>query len=430
MRRLLGSERLIVGYDLGDDYSQISYCVTGGDVETLSLVAGAENFNIPTVLCKRDGVNQWFYGKEAIRFAEENHGIMVKRLLSLAVDGEMVQIEGTAYDPVALLTLFIKRSLGLFSSIATPDKIDAFIITCDKIDHRMKEVLSQVVGGLKLKASQISFQSHTESFYHYMISQPEELWNQQVLLCDYRESSVKVYRMECNRRTKPIVVYIEKEEYPFLVYEPFPEEENLRNDRIERLDSEFLEFVTNVFDRLGNVIISSVYLIGENFSEEWMKESLRFLCRGRRVFLGSNLYSKGACYGMLERFSPSETGKSHVFLGSDKLKANVGMKILRRGEESYYALLDAGVNWYEAESTMECYLQDGNEIELTITPLIGHTGRTVSIVLDDFTANISRLQLHLFLQEENLMVAEIADLGFGEIRAGTERVYRQEIELY
>ncbi len=427
MRRLLGNERLVVGYDLGDDYSQISYCISDGEVETLSSVAGAENFNIPTVLCKREQVNQWFYGKEALRYAEEHQGILVKDLLSLAVDGEEVQIDGKTFDPVALLTLFVKRSLGMLSAIASPDKIDALMITCDELNHRVLEVLSRVVSGLKIKMNQVSFQSHTESFYNYMIHQPEELWFRQVLLCDYRCGRVKVYRMECNRRTTPIVAYIGSEEHPFLQCAPMPDTESLRREKAERLDREFLELMSGICSRC---MVSSVYLIGEDFSEEWMKESLRFLCRGRRVFLGSNLYSKGACYGALERLSASEVGKSHVFLGNDKLKANIGMKVLRRGEESYYALLDAGVNWFEAERTIECYLQEGNEIELLITPLIGKSGKIARIVLENLPEGISRLQLHLYLKEENCLIAEIEDLGLGELRVGTGHIWQEEIDLY
>lgn len=427
MRSLFHNEKLIVGYDLGDDYCQISYCVNGNDVETLSSVAGAENYNIPTLLCKREGVNQWFYGKEALRFADENQGILVRNLLQLAVDGEAVQIEGKAFDPVALLTLFVKRSLGMLSQIASPDRIDALMITCVKLDHRVLEVLSQVVAGLKIKLQQVSFQSHTESFYQYMIYQPKELWEFQTLLCDYRDSSVNIYRMECNKRTVPVVAYIDNAAYPFLSYEPMPETEALRREKLERLDEEFLELMTKV---CGEQRISSVYLIGEHYSDEWMKESLRFLCRGRRVFQGSNLYSKGACFGMLERIFPTETGKAHVFLGNDKLKANVGMRILRRGEESYFALLDAGVNWFEAENTMECYLQEENVLELMITPLIGKNGKLARIVLDELPGTLSRLRVHLYLKEESRLVAEITDLGLGEIRAATGRVWKEEIDLY
>lgn len=424
---LSGGGKLIVGYDLGNDYSQISYSIAGGEAETLSSVAGAENYNIPTVLCKREGVNQWFYGREAIRYADGNQGILVDNLLELAVNGEPVQIEGKPVDPEALLALFVKRSLGMLSQVSSPDRIDMLMITCEQLNSRLLEVFARVVAGLRLKPEQVAFQSHTESFYYYMLRQPEELWSFQTLLCDYRDNHITVYRMECNKRTTPVVAFIENSEYAFPAYEPMPEAETLRREKMERLDREFLDLMTEV---CRGTLVSSVYLIGEGFSGEWMKESLRFLCRGRRVFQGNNLYSKGACYGMQERFSPSETGRSHVFLGRDKLKANVGMKLLRRGEDSYYALLDAGVNWFEARQDMECYIRDGNALEFVITPLIGKKGKLAKIVLDDLQGSISRLRIQVCLREENRLSVEIEDLGFGEFRPGTGHIWREEIDLY
>ena len=180
----------------------------------------------------------------------------------------------------------------------------------------------------------------------------------------------------------------------------------------------------------GERRIDSVFLIGDGFEEEWMKNSLRLLCRGRRVFQGNNLFSKGACYGMQERLGVSEVGKRHVFLGNEKLKANIGMDVLRQGEKSYYALLDAGANWYEAAHTAEFYLQDGQELELIITPLIGAESRREKLVLTDFPGSVARLQLKLRLESERLLVAEVVDLGFGEFRRPSGRSWRESITLY
>lgn len=424
----LSSEKLIVGYDLGNEYSQISFAASeDGEVETLSQVAGTQIYNIPTVLCKRSGVNQWFYGKEALRYEQEEQGILVKNLLALALDGEPIIIEGESFDPVALLTLFFKRSLGLLSQVGAPDRIAALMITCEILDHRLLEVLGSVVSGLRLKAVKISFQSYTESYYSYMIHQPEALWAYQSVLFFYRSSCVKVYRMECNRHTTPVVAFIGEQEFPFPEWKGLPEEEEARKGRCEELDGAFLRIAETI---CSDGRIGSVFLIGEGFEEEWMKNSLRLLCKGRRVFLGNNLFSKGACYGMQERLSTSEVGKKHVFLGNDKLKANIGMKILRQGEESYYALLDAGVNWYEAEHSVEFYIQEGNVLTLIITPLIGTESRTEEIVLQDFPGSVARLGMQLHLEAENVLAVEIQDLGFGEFRSSAGRIWKENINLY
>lgn len=422
----LNSGKVIVGYDLGNEFSQISFCLSDSrEVETLSQVAGTEHYNIPTVLCKREGVNQWFYGREALRYGTEQQGIQVENLLALALDGEPVLVDGESFDPVALLTLFFKRSLGMLSQVASPDKIEALMITCEVLDHRMLEVLSQVVTGLHLKTDKIAFQSHMESYYNYMIRQPEELRAYQAVLFACIPGHIRVYRMECNKRTKPMVVFIEESEYPFSGLST-SELSELTQQRGEELDSAFLRIAEEVCE---GKLVGSVFLIGDGFGQEWMKESLRYLCRKRRVFQGNNLFSKGAVCGMQERLGASGE-KEYVFLNHDKLKANIGMEILRQGEKSYYALLDAGVNWYEAETEMEFYLQEGNEVALTITPLTGRNARLASVVLEDVPGAVTRLRGRFYMETENVLAVELEDEGLGEIRPATGRIWRDAIELF
>ncbi|MCI6469895.1 MAG: DUF5716 family protein [Lachnospiraceae bacterium] len=411
--RLPGSEKVIVGYDLGNKYAQISCYVTGSEEEirTLSSVAGSSVYTIPLALSKRQGVNQWFYGSEAIRYAGEEEGILVENLLKLARDGEPVQIDGAPIDPVALLTLFLKRSLGLLSQVTNTERIGALMITCEELDHRMLEVLTAATEGLHLKTDQICFQSHVESFYYYNLYQPEELWRHKTILCEYGDASIRTYCMECNRHTTPVVAYMEEREFPF----PVPESD----EKMQEIAKKLCE----------NQMISSVYLIGEAFSRDWMKESLRYLCKGRRVFQGNNLFSKGACYGMMERLTPGENGKNHVFLGRDKLKSNIGMKVLRQGEESYQALLDAGINWYEAKNTMEFYLLEGRAVEILITSLTGKGNRIARIVPEELQEGIIRLRISVEMRDDTHLKVELEDLGFGTFRAATHHIWKEEIEL-
>lgn len=426
---LLKNDKLIVGYDLGNRFSQISYAVSAdGEVETLSQVAGAQMYNVPTVLCKRIGVNQWFYGKEALRNASEGQGILVENLVELALDGEPILIEEDSYDPVSLLTLFFKRSLGMLSQAGTSEKLGALMITCEQMDYRMIELLNRMLEGLKLKTERIFFQSHMESFYHYMIRQPEELRTARSMLYDYRGDRIRIFALDYNRRTTPVVAFIEESVADFPVwYTEGGDAEMLSEAYKQALDKAFLRLAELSF---GNKAVSSVFLIGDGFSEEWMKDSLRFLCRGRRVFQGNNLFSKGACNGMQERMHVSPAGREYIFLGNDKLKANVGMDVMRQGAASYLALLDAGVNWYEADQITEFYLQEGNQISLKITPLIGKETRIALITLEDLPAGISRIRARLYLEAENRLVAEIEDLGLGELRMPSGKTWRETIELY
>ncbi len=409
------SKKVVVGYDLWENFAQISYCgLEETEPLTVSAVAGTEQYNIPAVLCKRRGVGQWYYGKEAVKFAREEDGILVEDLLALAQRGEDVMVEGEAFDPVALLTLFVKRSLSLLNIRISLNQIEAFMFTAQELTPRVVDVLGKVAAGLQLQARHICFQSHRESFYAYMLHQSKELWKNDVMIFEYNKN-LRSLCMECNNRTTPKVVFIEQLNYHEVERRIWKEEEAERQRQMEELDSLFLDIVREALEGRN---VSTIFLLGDGFKEGWAKESLKLLCRNRRVFQGNNLYSKGACHGMLERLNPSTQWKEHVYLGVDKLKSNIGIRALRRGEDSYYAILDAGTNWYEASSEFDMILESGNEFDLVITPLTGGNviSRTITLEgLPQRPRRTTRLNVRIEMTTVDQAAITIEDMGFGEL---------------
>ncbi|MDE6845935.1 MAG: hypothetical protein K2J99_09240 [Lachnospiraceae bacterium] len=421
---------VLVGYDLGEKYSQISYCIYGQeDVDTVATVVGTKQYNIPTMLCKREGVNQWFYGKDAVKNAGEEAMIPVEGLLKLARKGEKIELDGESFDPVALLTLFLKRSMTLLNLITTIEKIHSIMFTVDELDDRMVEILTLVSANLGLKTTHIYLQSHTESFYSFMLHQPPELWTYQAIACEHDGLRLKTYRMECNKRTTPIVVLIEEQIYDTLVIPEDTEDEDTRQGAYQLADERFLGILQKMCE---GRIISSAYLLGDGFREEWNERSLQFLCHNRRVFQGNNLFSRGACYGLLEKLEPSEVGTKHVFLGKDKLKSNIGMNVLRQGKESYYALLDAGENWYEVTKECEFLLEGDRQIDFVVTPLTGKNIETKQIPLtggNGSGAPYTRYRLEMSMSAPETVQIKVTDLGFGELFPPTDQIWEQSFNV-
>lgn len=424
-------KRIILGYDLGHQSAQISYCSMDEiqpEPETVSAVTGTEQYNIPTVLCKRAGVGQWYYGREAAKFAKEEEGILVEDLLMLAQRGEDVIVEGEAFDPAALLTLFVKRSLSLLNIRLSQYQIDAFMFTVDELTPRMVDVLSRVAAGLQLKTKNICFQNHLESFYAYTLHQDSGLRKNDVVIFEYN-TRLSMLRLECNQRTSPKVVLISQEEFPDILRRVWAENGEEREQQKQELD---LLFSHTLQEALEGKAVSTVFLLGDGFKEGWAKESLKVLCRNRRVFQGNNLYSKGACYAMAERLNPSEEWKKYVYLGSDKLKSNIGMKALRRGEDSYYAILDAGTNWYEAASEFDIILESGNTVDFLVTPLTGSgvVERSVHLPgIPDRPRGTTRLNIHIEMTDVNQASVTIEDLGFGELFPSSGKAWSSTIQV-
>ena len=176
----------VLGYDLGASFSQISYLsLSESEPKTLSVKTGAQIYDIPTVLAKRRDVNQWFFGREAVKQSMEGTAVPVTDMLDKALAGESVFVGDEEYDAVSLLALFVKRSLSMLSMEVDASLIRGIMFTCATLDSRMVEVLRGIVQALQLPMKHVYFQSYSESLYHYMLSQPKELRAHTVLACDY-----------------------------------------------------------------------------------------------------------------------------------------------------------------------------------------------------------------------------------------------------
>lgn len=421
------SAEYAVGLDLTDTYSQLSYgLIDGGEVETFSMVAGDTDYLVPTALFKRREVSQWYAGADAVKHKEDD-GFYVDGLVSKAMNNEEIAVGDEVYQPAKLLALFIKRLLGQANVLVPTNRIGSFMVSVETITPVMVEVLSEALKNLGLKTRNVFFQSHRESFYYYTIYSPRELWKHDVMLFDFSKDNLMSYNMLCNKNTTPIVVFIDNKQHSLEVKDVQSIEPGSFQARA--IDEGFLRLIS----RLTNTrIYSSIYLIGENFKQEIFEESVKELCRKGHVYSGNNLYSKGAAYSAKNKVATTILSNNHVFLGNDKLKANVGINVLKRGERAYLPLLDAGTNWFEAYQERDIILNVANKISLVITPLTGKNPKIVDITLDELPkrpAKTTRLKLSVKMLEENKMQVHIVDMGFGELYPANGTEWNEEVEL-
>ncbi len=415
-------QTFILGFDLRDDYCQISYYedkLQGSvrEPSTFSLVPGQERFNIPTALAKEAGGPKWYAGEDAVRMSGEG-AIFLPRLLSIAREGSPVNVDGQEVEASALLSLFINRCLGFMSGIMKPEEIEVIMFTSRHMDRRMIEVLESVRERLRLECD-IYYEDYANSFYNFLLTQHKVIREPAVILCEYEfGEKMRVGKLSYNLRTRPVVAYYEEKSYPGL----FSEDDAGK-------DAEFLRILHEQMDG-GNY--SGAFLIGSGFYGGWMHRSIGFLCSGRRAFLGSNLYSKGAAYGALFRVRPPEDADKYFFLDSNKLRANISINLLRRGEIDFHTLVDAGANWYEVRRTEDIILEESNELDLVLSPLTGGTPEEYPIYLTDLPVRegrVTRLQLRFTMTAPDKVLLRIIDLGFGEIFPGTGLKWEKTITI-
>ncbi len=344
--------KVVVGFDLGNDYAQISYCRQDQSMpDTVSLVMGEEQYNIPTLLCRKKGATgsaAWLIGKEALKAAKDGEGTLVDNLLVLAKNNTSVKVgtDSAAEEALTaeyLLELFVRKALALLAAYIVSEEIAAVAYTLKEMDKGIMEMLRNATNRAGQRKLEIYFLSHEDCFFQYMLHQPQEMWIHDVLLYDYRSDGIDSHLLSMNRKTNPVACFIETAHYPQMQIPDLSDKnETAKSAFYKQLDTALLEIVRKNCDQR---VITSVFLLGEHFSKEWCRDSLKYMCRGRRVFQGNNLFSKGACYGARERVYPSTLSGAYVYLSADKLRANIGMTCDKGQAEIYYPILDAGTNW-------------------------------------------------------------------------------------
>ena len=97
-------QRLMVGYDLCADYSQISYYNTEKE-EPDSVNFDGQN-EIPTVLCRLFSNGEWLAGQQALKAAEAGNGVLVRDFIVRIADDPMVDVAGERMEKAGLIGIF------------------------------------------------------------------------------------------------------------------------------------------------------------------------------------------------------------------------------------------------------------------------------------------------------------------------------------
>lgn len=411
----------VIGFDLGHRYAQISYVSFEGDE--------GDVYNIPVCLCKRNGANQWFYGEEALKFAAEGKGTPVFDLVQLAEAGEPVVVDDREMDPVDLLILFVKNSLAGMGVYKEGAKVKVMVLSVDELTPAMLEVLKRIENSAMSDFEGVYFEPKVESLFYYTIHQPKELWSYQVGVLDFSDGFLKVFRVEMNHKSRPILTTVEDYIYKDITI-PEKFDSIMEKDRyLEEMDDKLYALMEKF---LEGQIVTSIYLIGKDFEKEWYPKTLKLLCRNRRVFQGSNLYSKGACLGGMEKILPGETAKAYLYLGKEKLKADIGVTRVEQGKKVTEIVMKGGINWFEAEAEFAFLPGEDRHLPIVIMPLDGGEERTVPVVLPEMKHRDSKslkFICRLSMNAEKELRVEIEDAGLGAFYKPSGKKYEEIISL-
>ena len=306
--------------------------------------------------------------------------------------------------------------------------MEAVMFTLPEVTVPAMELIRESLRSLHIKTDKIYFMSHSESFYHYVASQGDDRIHANPVLFTVDDKKLCMTKLPVNRRTIPQVVHAETS------YFELPQD---RGTLPDDLDSTLLKAAQgcSVFGQEY-----SYYLVGEEFTEDSLSNSLKFMCGKGKVFGGTNLFSKGAVIALLEKSEVAENASKprkkneekkseFIFLGDDKLTSNIGINLLSQGSEAYYALLDAGTCWYEAEASVEFYISGGNDVTLAVSSITGAGKSEVIISLEGYEGELTRMKLSASMSDVKTLFIVIEDMGLGAFTRTKASKWEEEIVL-
>ncbi len=403
---------IYLGIDFGPESTILSiYNQNMSEPQTISTVLGAENYAIPTALAKKNGLSQWYFGHDANLQSSLGQASLVEDLYKNAYYDTKLVVSGESYSARQLLVIYFKKLLSMPSIYSVMDRLKKLIVCIDIVDSTIIEMLQLVAQELNIGQDSLLIIDKKECFYYYALSQKPDLFTYNVALFEYSKENSFSFILSRNTSTKPQVVTVDKQS----------------NDMTSCNDQDFLNIAKRTF---GNKVFSAVYLVGDGFNGDWMKESLTFLCRGRKVFLGQNLYSKGACYAGLIKSTDKDW--PFIYIGDNDLKFNISLKLIDKGEYTFYSLLEAGRSWFEEKGECEVIIDGNSEVELYMQKPEQRMATTQVLELIDMPERenrTTRVRIEAVPLSDTSVQINITDLGFGEISPSSGKKWEHTITI-
>lgn len=419
----INRDRFVIGIDLNDSFVQISVCKIDSDnPSTLSQIEDSEDFNIPVCMLKRKSDGAWVFGNDALEAEQNDDGFLCDNLFEKAREGKIIRIDREEYLAKDIFLLFLKKVLLLFPVMVTPDKIVSITIALKDASADTIVLLQELPSVIKVNPDILHFATYEESFYYYMLYQPVELQNHNILLFDTSGECLRSYSLMRNFFQTPGIATVDIRDFPsFPSTVPDEKERNERDRKFYTISSELCN--SNLY--------SGVYLIGDCFYSDWASSSLQFLCKGRRVFKGNNLFSKGACLSGKEKVNPSGKELKVKYLGKDRLKVTIGVET-DDNPKVKIPLINAGEQWFEAGGKTELILKETDKIGIYISFIYNNNQTRAELTLPGLpvsTGRITRVSMEVKMTSENTAIFKVWDLGFGEIYPSSGKDWEQEFRL-
>ena len=260
-----------------------------------------------------------------------------------------------------------------------------------------------VLESLDMGNASYTLQEDNESFYDFVTFQNKELWANEVVLFEENAKSLRARSLCVAGFPHEKALTVKETEFSDFDF----------GDEDEKTDEAFTRLTERFFDKR---VVSCVFLQGDTFGKNWMKSTLKLLCKNRRVFGVSDIIVKGACYRAYRK-NPLEI-KSKYYMGSHQLPFSVTMTVTDEGHDEICRLVRAGTNWYEADFMWHFMVNDTDTLHFATEPSIGNVPRYIDIDISRIPHRpklATKIEVNIHFAGLNRWYIKVRDLGLGEL---------------
>jgi len=300
-----------------------------------------------------------------------------------------------------LLTSNIQHHLNTIFQILGK-AVEHITFTVDELTESDVCELLPVLEKLELGDTSYSLQEDNESFYDFVTFQNSELWTNEVVLFEARDNKLVA---------RSLVLAAFPHEKALTVKKTVFEDFDFSNED-EETDERFFELVELFFDK---TVISCVFLQGETFGKSWMKNTLKLLCKNRRVFGVSDIMVKGACY---RGYRTNNDLKGKYYMGTHQLPFNLLMTVTNEGHEENCRLVRAATNWYDADFAWNFMINDVDSLHFITDPSINNIPKYIDLDISRMPRRpkyATKIQVTVHFAGKNRWYIKATDLGLGEL---------------
>ena len=429
--------QLYLGLDLGPEYTQLSYYnADKREPESVYHEEAKDTYMLPNIMFysayhKKTGDGQngcykfidlsgWCAGAKASAYRFEENGTVVDRVYEETINNGSIDVEGRRYKASDLLVKMLVLHIKQFTDTLGGFVIKKLTVTVADTDPRIIHAVKGLKTALSLDQEQFNIVSHLDSGLCYIFAQPEPLRNNSVGLFDFGRDGLDFYRIDMTRKY-PLIVTTQHTNYH--------ERMNLRKfgRYHEDMDEAFAEIVNECMDQ---VFVSSVFLTGVGFTDNWMKQSAAILCQGRRVFVGQNIYTKGACYRSLGGVYTESL--SRYFIDTEQtVKTNIGINLMD-DKNTFWPIVYGGLEWFNTRGKVEVFLDDTRRIQIVYQDILTEKELRETIEIYGLPARppkTTKLSIEVEYYGADKGAIVIRDLGFGNLYPTTNKIYRKEFDI-